>query len=1516
MGHGPQNTQRVTKAADRVERLRLAAFQLAADAWAVTDVEPETQAEAAQAVTWLGEYLDAQTGSKHQALLGQLDNADMLSSDPLQVLSELVQNADDAKASEVRFRLDAGQLLVAHDGRDVRLRDLQFLALPGLSGKREDPLATGRFGIGLSTIRSLTNAWEIHQGPFRVQFEGSTIRTAATLDPAGLTDGPDWTVFRIPLTKFAITSRDLDSWFASWDNAALLFLRTVRVVRVAAGGEVIRELSLKVQSCGVLSTVIGSHETQVNITRVEFPDGAVWHLFQTEVPTPEGLSRRHKSTADTMPLGVGLPAAPIARGVVHSGLPVSDIPVMGRVNALFETLTNRQDFIGGQWNAVMGRIVAQLWAAAVKHVLQQVDARAWHIVPIRVEIQRTSGGLPDELSAHMLELGRTTVAAQLRLRGPRRMRYRLADLAIEEEALTGVVPDDDIAAVANLPVLFPAAARDTPGRWRRVMSDWRHAGHVGVREEVTVTDALMLLERDGYPIADVLRLAARAVERHLSPALARTRCLVAADGTRHAPPEKGQLAMVFSAPPPEAKLTDELPDALGFGITLHDAYYADSGEAGTVRSWLRGLGCLVDPGDARALLNRVAEFGRAGGELPDPPGNDAALRALLAAMRQVDDRHRRRVGADIGRTLRLRATRHTVAGDTVECLSAPSQAYLPAPLDSRKRSFFEAAGGTAGLPWISAGYRKTLRMRGGDQGLTIGAFLQLLGVADTPRLQAVTGSIIKHYARDSRSGYPAAGLLSPVDRRSELVTTGASHTLDDQISPHLDAVARSIATDPDGVRRRRRALALMETLRRASLLTGSASRVQSATADRGWVSKARTWPLWGWRLREIAWVDDMHGKAARPDHLHRKTKAALVLYGAEDPGYLHPDFESFAVRHADSIRLLGIEGEPTPARLVQRLRDLKRRSARGTITDQIRAEAHVVYQVMAQSAAASDGAPPVSLPSREQLILSDQGWRTASEVYRGRSFLAGYRPFAPGGDELEGLWEALGLRTPSADDVIEVLKTIASKERVPESSDQAVVLEGLRYLDTVLSAAEPGEIDLGMRNRLRSIPVWTAAGWSRRQPRYLAASRDLARRLSPSLTVWEPGGQLDLSTETLRLLSVARIDLSQATAVAARPLAVDADLTDRFQRTIVRFQDEIARFEPQAADTFTGWTWLAGLAVHVTPGLRVTFPIAPDGITIPVGAHIDQAEGILRIDSADGMRTAVGDAIAAYFAVGGEHVAMRWTRVWDHEDEQDAYVSAPLVTSHQRDLLAQQTLTEQLGQRAHTAPQVPVSAPVDAPLTGPAPTPSPAAPPFLPVPLAPARRLVDPAMLDLESPLVQIYSSAGSGGSAPARHVGVGHLPEPRAGGAAPRQHLGHRTYTDLERETLALELLRAALRQRGLTLHDHRAQPGLGADAVDSAGDFYEIKAHAGPEADSESITLSQLQRAYRQGRSFHLVIAANLEQGNGAPTLRIIKDPLRHLAVEVQDSIRLQGLLRRDLEAEEFIFPQRPSLVHDSAG
>ena len=151
-------------------------------------------------------------GAISEALGAAQESGDLLSSDKFQGIAEIIQNADDQNASEVRISLGPTDLWFGHDGSQVRLPHILGMATPWLSTKSSEAVSTGRFGIGLSSLRSLSKSLEIHCDPYHVRLGELTLSPIAPPTPPSGNDHPSWTALRIPLERGEVTIGELEEW--------------------------------------------------------------------------------------------------------------------------------------------------------------------------------------------------------------------------------------------------------------------------------------------------------------------------------------------------------------------------------------------------------------------------------------------------------------------------------------------------------------------------------------------------------------------------------------------------------------------------------------------------------------------------------------------------------------------------------------------------------------------------------------------------------------------------------------------------------------------------------------------------------------------------------------------------------------------------------------------------------------------------------------------------------------------------------------------------------------------------------------------------------------------------------------------------------------------------------------------------------------------------------------------------------------------------------------------------------
>ncbi|MFH8706566.1 sacsin N-terminal ATP-binding-like domain-containing protein [Streptomyces rubrogriseus] len=1482
--------------------------------------EPATPEAVHAAIERFAE-LPTETGVMQDLAVGARRAAKGVSTDRLQGLSEVVQNAEDLGATEVRIQVRETTLLVAHNGRPVLLTDVIPLSMPWLTSKAEDAEAIGRFGIGLMTLFHLSSTIEVHSGHYRLRIGESGLSLApARVLPPELGDD-EWTVFRVPLTEEPLTASDVDDWLASWGNEALLFLRHVAsVVHLDAHGRTVRRLALRREAAERFKAEVAGQSVSVEVADVRDPLDLCWRVCHAVVASPPGLEPAAKAVGDTTPLAVALPlepagtTAPVSEarsGRVHVRLPVAPLALPVRVHAAFDPTPSRQGLQATAWNKALVPRVADLWAAAVTEQFRLAPASSWLMVPLP---EKTSQQGQDEvvgaLEAALLERARLQVSACLRVGIPGQGPLGLEDLAVEAAELTGVLTEAEIERLAEQPAL-PYAARDSAGRYRHVLEDW--ANHSAVEPvSVDVWDALELLGDEGRSLESTIELAAVGVASGWADHRLYSFAWLADErGTRHRPPGSGELRIFADRP-------GSLAETLGFAHVLHPTFLADSPSPTRIRKWLAKHDALLTDGGELTALRRLASYGKARKNAPALQLTDEQLRDLQDAFARLDAPDRSRLGGDVGLGVALQAHRYAFDGSRHEVWESPAKSYLPAGIDrvDRTESFGHAAGNTPGLTWLRRRYSDVLR--GTGAGISPLSFLRLLGADTAPRIQ-----LHRHREeRLNRREVPVHAPGSPESRIAKMHALGAEYTLNDRETPDLDAVAQAIADEADGTVRRQQAIALIHVLGRAWAKRYSEHEsVTAAYAYRSWNFVDTVPGFWLWRLKEIPWLDSENGNPTAPSILRRRTEATAVVYGAEADGLLHPEIQAAVSRRGDVLKALGVGGEPTTADIVARLRRLRETDREGGSRDA--SGALLLYRALAAKTVPSRA--PAGDLSRDDLrrafaqgdglIHTDAGWKTPSACLRGTPLFGRLRAFAPHFAGGEALWHMLGVPEPSTDDAITVIRELVpsgteAKRREPDAETQTVLLQSLQFLEDLASSNPEA-----LKGRpLRRLPLWTSRGWTSRRPVYAVADEAVAALLGAALAesgsdaaVWRPGAEMEHFRGLIHRLGVTVLGPDDtAPHVTGRPLP-DPHATARLVAAVAHLREDLQRNDPGTARELVGsWEELSRLLVCVEPGLTcaVTLPGQATLVHFPVEAAIDTGQGVMYVRSTSALArfSHAGRTLAGRFRARRREVAYAWVAAWERaeaglsavditraEDRISALNEAADAEEKQRLAAFHDEIHERhTNARARTADDArPGMRPADAQVRRAA---------YAPAQLK-ERHLVDPTELRpvfTDSAIVppNDRSRSDASGSGSSGSSGRPSLSRPSSGSAVPQQRSGVKMFTPQDQEDAALTLVRAALARDSEELRDLRAQRGVGADSVDELNRFYEVKSFLGAEEDSVSLTPHEYERATTEN-DFFLVVVSGLQRGAGVPTtVRIILDPLRKLSARPSEAVTLTGV------------------------
>jgi len=1062
------------------------------------------------------------------------------------------------------------------------------------------------------------------------------------------------------------------------------------------------------------------------------------------------------------------------------------------------------------------------------------------------------------------------------------------DLAVEAAALTGIVGDNEIAALAGLADTLPRTARDADGRWRDVLAAWRGAGH-GLPPEVAVADALPLAEDDARDPQATLALVAAGIGAGLYQALARLRCVILRDANRTTPPDPSELRVLTGG-------AGGLAGSLGIADELHPSLLADTDDAAAVRAWLEHRHKLVDPDGDAAVLRLLADAGNRGLTL-DQPLTDGQAVALRNALERVGQTDWQRLGPGIGRAIRLHAVTYGARGKPENTTARPADAYQPKTIDREPDSFAVAADTTPGLVWIAPRYSTVLRSPLGRAGLGSQRFLRLLGAETSPRLLPHPRLLARY--SDPRRGLHIAIAGTTRERAQALRDLQASYSLDDTHSPDLQAVLDHIAADRKATRRRQRAAAVLGVLGRSWTSLADHAQVPAAHDYNGWRLQGSIRAWWLWAAGSVAWLDNAASVPSAPKALRLRTPATVAVHGDDAGSFLHP---AFRAARTDVLAHLGVAGEPSTRELVARLEHLRASPA----ASDIGAEIAIVYQALAdrvrEGRRSSGHLPPNKLRelfgAGAGLILTAKGWLPPGEVLRGPPVFGPYRAFVPQVPGIDPLWSVLQVRQPDLDDCLDVLRDIA-KARLTDTPARTVALEVLRLMSRLVASAD---VDDRTAKRLQRAHLLTSQGWTAARPVYCVDDLPLATGIADTLPVWAPGGELEQFKALVRPLRLTPVSVADAPLVNVAGSYLDDDTTELLRDAVALLREDLARNDPASERGLTcGWDVLETLDVRIAAELRVSVEtVTGQPTTVPVAARLDPAAATLYLTDPDdvGRVDSGGRAIAGAFSADHRAMSQAWLAAVASAREGRAAVRLRLAAETAADEAAESQAAisaklDQLrgqvkdrkakaatGTGANARPTPPAKAPPPPPGRKPA---SSGAPP---------RVLVDPSTLVVVDPQGVIVSGTGA---PPARPDGTekppGPLPAPRPGGAAPRERTSRRDYTDLEKETIGLELVRRVLGGSAKEIVDLRAQHGVGADAVDELRQFYELKVAAGAEPGEILLEDSQIRRALST-KDFFLVIVSGVEGAAATSRVRVIVNPVGQLRMSERSQVRFGGI------------------------
>ena len=152
-------------------------------------------------------------------------------SDPAHFIFELLQNADDAGATQVEFELNSDCFVMRHNAKkDFDLEDIKGVTGIGNSPKKDELRPIGKFGLGFKSVFAITNSPIIYSGDFRIMIRNFVL-------PIPI-DGPlsiDGTQIILPFNNPSVPEGKayeiISSMLFNLEPRTIMFLNNIKEIR-------------------------------------------------------------------------------------------------------------------------------------------------------------------------------------------------------------------------------------------------------------------------------------------------------------------------------------------------------------------------------------------------------------------------------------------------------------------------------------------------------------------------------------------------------------------------------------------------------------------------------------------------------------------------------------------------------------------------------------------------------------------------------------------------------------------------------------------------------------------------------------------------------------------------------------------------------------------------------------------------------------------------------------------------------------------------------------------------------------------------------------------------------------------------------------------------------------------------------------------------------------------------------------------------------------------------------------
>ncbi len=153
--------------------------------------------------------------------------------DTAHFIFELLQNAEDTKATNVYFNLNRDCLEFNHNG-DRLFSETDVIAITSFSNgtKRDDPTSIGKFGVGFKAVFAYTDTPEIHSGHFHFRIHDLVVPETKGVSKPAIDDKITSFIFPFdnPKKSANIAVTEIEKGLRNLSDNTLLFLSHIRKI--------------------------------------------------------------------------------------------------------------------------------------------------------------------------------------------------------------------------------------------------------------------------------------------------------------------------------------------------------------------------------------------------------------------------------------------------------------------------------------------------------------------------------------------------------------------------------------------------------------------------------------------------------------------------------------------------------------------------------------------------------------------------------------------------------------------------------------------------------------------------------------------------------------------------------------------------------------------------------------------------------------------------------------------------------------------------------------------------------------------------------------------------------------------------------------------------------------------------------------------------------------------------------------------------------------------------------------